>query len=88
MKKKIWKYIIGLYGETHEIPTGAKILSCDVVNGYICVYALVDPENGLEERTFRVYLTGEEIDFNDGLERRFIGTCKEDGFVYHLFELI
>lgn len=89
MKRNIFKYQIpkGFDEQIILIPTGAKILSCELVKDIICVYALVDPDNGFEERQFKVYLTGEGIDFNDCLERKFIGTCQDNDFVYHVFEL-
>lgn len=55
-----------------------------------CIWALVESDNTLEERVFELFSTGNEMKFDMGVERKYIGTYQyQNGeFVGHLFERI
>lgn len=92
MNKQIWKFIL-LPGHRNfakvEMPEGAEILTVQVQNANICLWALVTPENSLKSRNIEVFGTGHDIPF-DGISiyRRYIGSVQlESGLlVFHVFE--
>ena len=88
MRKRILAFSVNEMQNRCLIPTGAKVLSVVLKDNGAVVYVWADIENGLEERIFVNYTTDEEVNFGDGLERRFIGSYLQDFIVYHLFELI
>lgn len=83
--RTIWKYEVYPDLFNVEMPIGAKILSCQVQNRTIQMWALVDTGNKLETRQFVVFGTGQEInDYN----LQFIATFQPDPYlVFHLFEI-
>lgn len=88
--KTIWKYELGTADRIGvTMPKGAQILK--VANQYeeditFCIWALVDPDNEPETRTFRVYGTGHKI-IPEG-EQKYIGSyfLKKGNLVFHVFE--
>jgi hypothetical protein len=68
------------------MPKGYQILSVEMQNGIICLWALVDPEQPLEVRDIRIAGTGDAI---KETEIVFIGTVLLHGGsrVYHIFEV-
>lgn len=82
--KTIHKYtIIGITDNYPvQMPVDAKILHVDMQYGMITLWALVDLSNMFENRYFSVYGTGFDI-LKEGC---YIGTVKEDTFVWHIFE--
>lgn len=89
--KTIWKYII-YYGQNeYEMPKGAKILSAQLQDDNICIWALVEPENEKEVRIIEIFGTGWPLDLvntKDEDKYKFIVTIQRGGFVQHLFEII
>jgi len=90
MKKRIWKFEIKPYDLAVKIPKGAEILTVQTQNGNPYIWALVCPENEKEERYFEIYATGDEIQSDGGINRKYINTFQlESGsLVFHLFERI
>ena len=87
MRKKIWKFSFQ-YDNSIKMPKGAEILSVQKQNDVFCIWALVTPENELEERYFQVYGTGSPIFEDSGFEKKYIATIQFKDFVWHLFERI
>jgi hypothetical protein len=91
--KKIYKYeIVEDDKLSISLPIGAEIL-CVQINGkdnkpYI--WALVDTTKENEDRYFELYYTGEEIPYDMGIVRKYVGTYQHLGgvIVCHLFERI
>lgn len=88
--KAIWKFQYkGAFDCKIEMPKGAEILSAQLQNDIICIWALVDPSAEKETRNFSLVGTGHHIKTDDG---KFIATFvfpKIFNFfnqVYHLFE--
>ena len=69
------------------MPRSARILDVQVQHGEVCIWALVDPDEGNETRHFSVFGTGHEIHDSDHAYI-YIGTFQLEGgaLVFHLFE--
>jgi len=85
--KIIYKYY--LFQESSEtileLPRNARVLSVQVQRGETCLWALVNPEQPLEPRTFVCQLTGGAFD-PTGLE--YVSTYQNGWFVGHVFERV
>jgi hypothetical protein len=90
MEKQIWKYIILPEVITHLIPKNAKVLHADEQQENIYVWVEVDPSAEMEERSFEAFGTGDPIPHEEGVERKYISTCKLSGgtLVFHIYERI
>lgn len=106
-KKAIWKYVIDrevpiVDGARRkiEMPVGAIVRHVDMQHEALCLWAEVDTEAPLEERTFTALGTGHWILPEDLI---YVGTCqfefipfdmrnvpnaKTAFFVWHVYELI
>ena len=86
--KTIWKYDIPLNDRfILKMPKDAFLLSVDNQNEAGCLWALVDPDEAMEDRNFRLYGTGHPI-VEDYYALHFIGTFQQRGglLIWHLFE--
>jgi len=84
--KTIWKYSVGEQTKfTLNLPRGAQVLSVQEQREEAQLWALVDPDEQRELRTFCIFGTGWDID-DAGLA--YLGTFQVHGgtFVFHLFE--
>jgi hypothetical protein len=89
MKEKIFKYEITDKKQMVLIPKDAEILSCQIQNENVCVWALVNPQKENEEKYFECYATGEEMHQDMGIQRKFLNTVQfKNGLVFHIFERI
>ena len=81
---RIWKYNLQP-SKRHVLymPRGAQILGVQLQNGEPVIWALVDPDQDLEERALYLAWTGEALP-QDKLS--YIGTFQADTTVWHLFE--
>jgi len=88
--KTIWKYKVQVTDifTIKNIPEEAQVLSVqiDQKDDMPYLWALVDDDNAPSERTFEVFGTGNPIPVDMGIERVYIGTFQQGGFVWHLFE--
>lgn len=99
--RKIFKYHLNsLDRNVLDLPIGAKILCVQtqvrmvVVYGHqpqpehgIFMWAEVDTSRNVEQRTFKIYATGEEIT-DDECFREYVGTVQTGNTVWHVFEII
>lgn len=85
---KVYKYGVELndYFE-FDMPGGAKILTVQMQNGKPYMWAMVNPEEELQKRTFRMAGIGHSINEREIIG--YIGTFQmQDGtLVFHLFEI-
>lgn len=83
---KVFKYPVDLIQHFNiQIPHAAKLLSFQVQDNVPMIWALVDENQPLEERKFRVAGTGHPID--DSV-KAYVGTIQmANGLVWHLFEI-
>ena len=86
--KSIWKF--GLTGDNTRIKEKViKWLSTSYdPSGNICVWAIVDPEAGIDEKVEYDILqigTGWDFSQNELDNMEFIGTVKEGFYMWHIF---
>lgn len=83
--KTIWKFVLA-EGSLQKIrmPKDAKVLTVQMQHGTACLWVLVDPVANEEDRWFRVYGTGHDIQD----EGTYIGTFQMKGglYIFHVFE--
>jgi hypothetical protein len=68
-----------------SMPEGAKVLSVQVQNNTPTIWAMVVTESKPQNRQFRVYGTGNELD-TFAINGKHLGTIQQNGFVWHIFE--
>lgn len=83
--KTVWKYSLGPYGGSIDMPSGAKALHLAKQDGFICLWVEVDPDTPLMERHFVPVGTGHEVP--DGAV--YVGTVllDDDSLVLHFYEV-
>jgi hypothetical protein len=81
--KTIYKYILTGRGGI-QMPKGADIIQCNMQGLHHCIWAIIDTNAPLETRTFEIVGTGWELDSN----MKYIGTCFDKDFVWHIMEII
>lgn len=89
MQKTIWKFELEVKDKQFiTLPQGAELLSVQVQNETPCLWALVNPNNEIEERCLEVFGTGHRIYYDMGVARNYIGTFQmiKGDLVCHLFE--
>lgn len=81
--RTIWKFQLEMGATDVMLPVGAKPLHFGVQGGIPTVWCLVNTERPFNmSRRFTVYGTGHPIHSE---EKCHIGTCFDEGFVWHLF---
>lgn len=68
-----------------EMPEGAEILSVQIQNGTLCLWAKVNTDYPEEKRAIRIIGTGNYINPCEPLV--FITTYQFEGLVFHVFEI-
>lgn len=82
----IYKYPIAITDtQGIRMPAGAKILSAQIQNEVLCIWAMVEPNNKDVIRQIEIIGTGAEIPHNP-LKRDYIGTVQHSFFVWHVFD--
>lgn len=81
----VYKYKL-LNDNTVDLPEGAEILKADPLREELYIWAKVDTNKPLENRTFLGFGTGHRIDKK--LNLVFINTCYLGSFVFHIFESV
>ncbi len=83
----IWKFPLRTLGQqTVKMPMGAEILTCQMQGSQPCLWALVDPEEQIENRTIFVFGTGHKVD--DKYRISYVATIQIDGgsLIFHVFQ--
>lgn len=82
---RIFKYELMLTDkQTVLMPRCADVLSAQVQNGVICVWAFIMYDGEMiEPRPFDIIGTGNPVPEDTG---RFVDTIQMDGYVWHIFE--
>lgn len=89
--KQIWKYELEIVGnQTIEMPANAEILTVQTQDETPCIWALVDPKETKQKRFIEVYGTGQDVHYDMGVNRKYLGTYQLRGgsFVFHVFEYL
>ncbi|MCK4828256.1 hypothetical protein KA005_71670 [bacterium] len=85
--KTIYKYSIPITDFfSLNLPMGAKILAFQTQGGLPVIWAIVNPENELEEREFCIRGTGHPDNSGKLDNDIYIGTIQTGILVWHLFE--
>ena len=89
MKKQIWKFPIGqgLVGTVVRIPWGYRIVYVDIQRSTVCVWAEVNPEHSAVEVEFEIIGTGHEINRDVNIDKVYIGSVKDDPFMWHVYQV-
>lgn len=82
--RTIWKHTLAVTDATITIPMpeNSVPIRFAMQNGVPCMWALVETESKIVQRTFRVHGTGHEI----AVDADYCGSCDDPPFVWHLFE--
>ena len=86
--KVVHKYPISFVDSEVKMPKGADVLHADTVNGLVFIWAMVNPKHKLTSRYFKLFATGEAIEDYDKKHYHYIKTLLNNGFVFHLYEII
>lgn len=89
--KTIWKFPLVIKDEqTITIPGGAKILTVQLQKGDLYIWAIVDPNEPLRDRTIYVRGTGHPLNFSINKAIRYVGTFQLSAgdLVFHVFQKI
>ncbi len=88
MNNYIWKYKCSWDFQDIEMPAGAEILTAQIQNNEIYLWALFSPSNAVQNRRFRAIGTGQEITEPLVIKDNYIATVQDDyGYVWHIFEV-
>lgn len=80
----IWKYQLNIVSlQNINLAADAKILSVDIQNNTLCLWALTNPNAPTTYRTIEIVGTGMEV---SPYQKRFIGTVQMGVLVWHVFE--
>jgi hypothetical protein len=80
---QIHKYTLGIRDEqTVDMPEGAKILTAQIQDARLCVWAVVNPEAKKVKQIFNIYGTGHELPAKTG---RYVSTVQIGFLVWHIF---
>lgn len=86
MLRKIFKYPIDIADEQFlELPQDARILSVQVQDGIICIWAMVRPDNPTIRRRILVVGTGNPLP-DEIWAAHYLGTVQVGRGVWHVFE--
>ena len=86
--KTIYKYKIPEFEGELKLPKGAKILTTQVKDDEgMCIWALVDTDNSLEERKVIINGTGWKLDDIMKDKISYIATIQQEGYVWHVIEV-
>ena len=83
--KRIFKWALTPGSTGLHMPAGAKVLTVQMQGNEPQLWALVDPEQPNERRTFEIHGTGHSVPENPG---EYLATFQMDGgsLVWHVFE--
>ncbi len=95
MNQEVWKFSTTEKSFANkfeiEMPKNTQLLYVGVdVNNSPCIWGLVYPNEEKEIRYFELFVTGQDIHNDMGIERKYVGSYSLDNseFVGHIFERI
>lgn len=85
--RSIWKYALEITDEIElKMPCAAKVLTVQMQGNTPTLWAVVNPDEPLEIRRFRIFATGQPLQNIELMLTEYVGTFQHGGFVGHLFE--
>lgn len=86
--RAIWKFALPLADRLNvKMPKGARLLTFQVQDGHLCLWAEVNTLADVEKRYFAVFGTGHEMPREMGYSDVYVGTWQQEQFVWHLYEV-
>jgi hypothetical protein len=86
-KRTIWKYPLELKDEQIlQLPSRSKILTVQIQNGKLQLWALVNPELPKKQKYIYIYGTGHKISNANQLEYISTIQIKDGSLIFHIFE--
>lgn len=82
----IWKYVLPIEDNIEiDMQIGAKILHIDNQQEEVCIWALVNPDEDIETRRFRIYGTGHPVESE---RDKYIGSAmlRNSSLGFHVFD--
>lgn len=71
---------------THAMPRGARVLTCQIQNNTVCIWAAVDTQMPMDNRSFQIVPTGVPSEAVSG--NLYVGTVQDGPLVWHIFEVM
>lgn len=87
--RTIYKYELATTDQqTIRMPSGARIIACQVQRETPCLWAEVETESPSAARCFRIFGTGHPLDIDSA--QPYIGTYQLHGgsLVFHVYEVV
>lgn len=85
---KVWKYTLDPHDKQDLLlPKQAILLSVQIQEGNITLWALVNPDMEKESRTFFIYGTDEDINRHNEVVK-YVATVQTPPYVWHIFEKV
>jgi len=84
--KTIYKYEIPANRDPIRMPINSKILTVKYQGEKICVWAEVDKNEEMYERSFDVFGTGHDMNDSPVWNREYLGTVFMADLVFHVYE--
>jgi len=85
MSKTIYKYPLEITDvQQIEMPLTSNILTAQMQNGVLCLWAAVETSDRLEKRTIFIFGTGNPM-LGGVTSRDYIATVQDGKFVWHIF---
>ena len=89
MERSIFKYELKITDEQAiKMPSQSEILTAQVQDGKIQLWAIVYPSNPKELIAIEIYGTGSPFPSMGMAERKYISTVQLNGLVWHIFQPI
>lgn len=85
MTRKIFKYRIPVQERSSlQIPFGYRLLDIQVQDNNLCLWAIVDLDNILQE--VKIIILGTGCDYPDDTQLQYLKTVQQGICVWHIFE--
>lgn len=84
--KTIWKFPLMLRDiQLVPMPIGANILTAQIQNGTLCLWAEIDTEQVKDQRVIEIAGTGNSMR-KSSTPRRYINSVQDGTYVWHVFD--
>lgn len=85
----IWKYQLDICDDQFlQLPNGAKILTVQIQQETVQLWACVDPDLTLIPRQIRIHITGHDVTNHDKLKYISTFQLQNGNLVFHVFEVL
>jgi hypothetical protein len=81
--KQIFKFRVTLGRNEIMMPKGFTVLTAQMKDGQIRIWALCDPD--MEKKSVEIYVTGTGINIDTDYYSIYVGTVQDGPYVWHVF---